>query len=406
MTDFEPYSAFCRIDRDKKKYLTIRDLSKFLIDNSINFTEKNLHILFRSFDKDKDSAISFEEFLLTILSRNDSDLRALVSQKDTYYIGNNDYLSFEVEYCLAKIYEKELKLIDEFVDYTNEARKCIDFNEKYAFRLIDYLDYEYIEEKGLDHFLRKKGYFLNKIDLKNLLTRLDWDGDNIVKFNDFREILFLNIENVKEHSKVQKNQYFVNPSGLNVSTKFKTSINNKSRTKLPNQEDFGNLSTLTSNQTPKQTFDNINLMSSFNSYTSPKGVNKTVNNFSSSGFKQNNFLIEEKTPVRNCLRSISPESESKNIKPRKSDISSLLAQFLQEIMYIDSKLDTAKQALSLKRDFKLNEIFKNFDISLKGYISIPDFNGVLRSLGVFCNSSDDIKILYRRYDLDFDGKLK
>ena len=44
--------------------------------------------MFRSFDKDKDSAISFEEFLLIILSRAESDLRALVSQKDTYYIGN------------------------------------------------------------------------------------------------------------------------------------------------------------------------------------------------------------------------------------------------------------------------------------------------------------------------------
>ena len=64
------------------------------------------------------------------------------------------------------------------MDYSIEVRKCIDFNEKRAFKLIDYLDYDLIEEKGLEHFLRKKGFYLNKNELTSLLNRLDSDGDN------------------------------------------------------------------------------------------------------------------------------------------------------------------------------------------------------------------------------------
>ena len=359
--------------------------------------------MFRSFDKDKDSAISFEEFLLIILSRAESDLRALVSQKDTYYIGNHDYLSYEVEYCLAKIYEKELNYIDQFVDYSIEVRKCIDFNEKRAFKLIDYLDYDLIEEKGLEHFLRKKGFYLNKNELTSLLNRLDSDGDNLVNFKDFKEIFYLN--NEKTHSNMEYDQSIIQPSRLNISSGGLRTSFEVSKSKFPKKEDFGNLSTLTSNQTFKQTFDNINLMSSLNSYTSPKVGNKTMTNFSSGSVKKSNLVYNESIHSRNFMRSTSPKS---NIIPksRQSKIKSLLVQLLQDFIYTDSILETAKQELILKKDFKLNEIFKNFDIGLKGHINTQDFLNVIRNLGLVSYTLEDIKLLFGRYDIDSDGKMK
>jgi len=412
LEDFDPYSAFCRIDRNRKKYINIKDFSRFLGENSVKYDENTVHSLFHFLDKNRDSAINYEEFLTSILSRNNNHLRAIVSQKDTFYIGNKDYLSYDVEYCLAKIYETELNYIQQFVEYSLELRKCIDFNENYAFKLIDYFDHGHIEEEGLEHFLRKKGYFVNKNELKSILYRMDSDGDNIVSFQDFVEFLFVNqeVSNSESHMRqiVVRN---TTQSRVNKSFNDFNKIQHQTTSEIPIKKDFGNISGIKENKTFKNTFDDINFMSTLNSYTSPKENNNkftsTLTNFSSSRFSHISSPPLS-SPVRLSMRSISPRIKSDITQNnRKSDaVIEILAKHLNEVILLENKLEKDKQSLSMKNDFKINEIFSNFDISLKGFITPVNFLQVITNLGVTSiYTLDDVKRLYRRYDYESNGKM-
>jgi Ca2+-binding EF-hand superfamily protein len=378
----------------------------------VKFDENTIHLLFHFLDKNRDSAINYEEFLTSILSRNDNQLRAIVSQKDTFYIGNKDYLSYDVEYCLAKIYETELYYIQQFVDYSLELRKCVDFNENYAFKLIDYYDHGQIQEEGLEHFLRKKGYFVNKNELKSILNRMDSDGDNIVSFQDFVEFLFVNEEIANNETYLRKSvmgntiQSRVNKSFNNFNT-----LQQQNTSDIPIKKQFGNISRISDNKTLKNTFEDINFMSTLNSYTSPKENNNkftsTLTNFSSSRFSHISSPPVS-SPVRLSMRSISPRTNSKTVQnSRKCDlIIEIIAKHLNEVLLLENKLEKDKQSLSFRNDFKVNEIFSNFDISLKGYITPINFLQVITNLGVASiYTLDDVKRIYRRYDYELNGKM-
>lgn len=63
-------------------------------------------------------------------------------------IENNELLEEKIEYDLLRIFEKELHLIDKFVEIAEEIKQLRDFNIYQAFRSIDFLNTNYIDEKG------------------------------------------------------------------------------------------------------------------------------------------------------------------------------------------------------------------------------------------------------------------
>jgi Ca2+-binding EF-hand superfamily protein len=46
-----------------------------------------------------------------------------------------------------------------------------------------------------------------------------------------------------------------------------------------------------------------------------------------------------------------------------------------------------------------------FDIEGKGWISLSELKNGLADLGIYC-SSDEAGLLFKRYDKDFDGRLR
>jgi len=58
---FEPYAAFKRINRQNSKKLDLQDITTFLKDNDIKFSEKFIRELIAQYDKDHDAAWNFEE---------------------------------------------------------------------------------------------------------------------------------------------------------------------------------------------------------------------------------------------------------------------------------------------------------------------------------------------------------
>lgn len=68
-----------------------------------------------------------------------------MTQRQTYSVDSNEYLSAEIEFALARVFEREIQLIDEFLDIANEI-KSLDFNVYQAFRTIDYLNTNNLDE--------------------------------------------------------------------------------------------------------------------------------------------------------------------------------------------------------------------------------------------------------------------
>lgn len=63
-SDFAPYSAFMRIDRDCNEYITGYELLNFLRDNKeYSFTLRECEKLVKFFDSDEDGRLSHSDFI-------------------------------------------------------------------------------------------------------------------------------------------------------------------------------------------------------------------------------------------------------------------------------------------------------------------------------------------------------
>jgi len=89
--------------------------------------------------------MNYIRFCNLVLTKNDTNLRCLVTQRGTYAIESHEYLSPEIEFSLARVFERELQLIDEFFEIANDI-KYLDFNVYQAFRTIDYLNTNSLDE--------------------------------------------------------------------------------------------------------------------------------------------------------------------------------------------------------------------------------------------------------------------
>lgn len=64
---FEPYTAFRRLDQQRKGQLTLSDLLEFLDDNKIVASRDEQAYLFKKLDLDRDGRISYNEYYLAPL---------------------------------------------------------------------------------------------------------------------------------------------------------------------------------------------------------------------------------------------------------------------------------------------------------------------------------------------------
>ena len=84
--------------------------------------------------------------------------------------------------------------------------------------------------------------------------------------------------------------------------------------------------------------------------------------------------------------------------------------FIDQI-YLEKEIEKFKSEFAHASDFSCMEAFKLFDKNAKGSLTLSDFKDAFRSLLVENNSyqaipsTDDIYLIFKRYDRDNDGKL-
>lgn len=117
-----------------------------MIETNANFSENTLNEVFKQYDSDRNGIINYQEFLNFILTRNDLELRAVETQRET---SGASTLSYESIVSLKNLFEKELQFFDLFIENARELKSLDGFSTIRAFKSIDYLNVGYIDIKGL-----------------------------------------------------------------------------------------------------------------------------------------------------------------------------------------------------------------------------------------------------------------
>ena len=82
------------------------------------------------------------------------------------------------------------------------------------------------------------------------------------------------------------------------------------------------------------------------------------------------------------------------------------AKVLKDNIFLERELESQRVELSLKTDFNLLDAFKLFDTRGSGNVSVQDIIAGLRErLGFADFTHDDVYLLFRRHDVNNDGKL-
>lgn len=105
-SDFEPYAAFQRIERSENGYIVASDIRSFLAEHRIFYTENDCYLFIKRFDMNRDSLLTFNEFLNALLPLNNPNIRAIATQRMNIKVGKHQYLSFGTEKTLAKLIDK------------------------------------------------------------------------------------------------------------------------------------------------------------------------------------------------------------------------------------------------------------------------------------------------------------
>ena len=76
--NFEPYSAFQRLDRSECGFIGSRDIINYIRDNGVSdgVTEADCYYLVKYFDSDMDGKLHYCDFMTLLLPCSDSKLRA------------------------------------------------------------------------------------------------------------------------------------------------------------------------------------------------------------------------------------------------------------------------------------------------------------------------------------------
>ena len=358
--------------------------------------------------------------------------------------------------------QQEIRLVKDLAEIVDMLMNTKDFTSYEAFLAIDVDNNKYIDFTSLSNYLMRNGYNLSTEEAKSIIYRLDLDNDLRISYDEFQQIFFsMNLGgNVRSENRFEQTEYkkeedvYMSEDNFNgTGQNFVESGNNFNRTQ-DNLSQFDNqakgtgfsntyqrsprpeVSTGTSFYKPRNMTSSVSpvrtplqydysmsprqplreYLSSSRRHFSPQRerprlAEKTLYspyrvNLTKSPERQR--YISPNTSNRSPIteRRISPEriQESNNYLKNKTN-SALLAKYFYEILTMDVNSESLKEALSVKSDINIRDLFNYFDLTVRNYISLVDMREVLKELDIY-TSLDDIKLLYKRFDKDLDGRFE
>ena len=173
--EFDPYQIFKILDKEGKNRIDICNLIDFLNYKEIYCNEYEISLIIFFYDQDNDGALSYIEFLNLIKS----DKSIIKTNRNS----NFKQLSFDIEYSLCKLFEKEIEFCKKIIFLLQELKSRKDFNIHNIFHLIK--GYSSITPDNLRNFLVKNNADFNNDDINAIMKRLDINHDGRIDLCEF-----------------------------------------------------------------------------------------------------------------------------------------------------------------------------------------------------------------------------
>jgi Ca2+-binding EF-hand superfamily protein len=427
---FEPYSAFKRLDFDNNGFLSPLELLAFLEDNNIRITETENRSFFQTFDSDRDGRISYTEFLAIVLPQEHEALKRRVLNREAYPRMARPRLSYDVEYSLARLFEEELRFYRSAAEDRHQLVNSIDFSALNCFKVLDDNSQGFLDFESVDGFLKDLGMPIAESEVDGLFRRLDTDKDRRISYSEFvdavtpssgerlsssllRSSLGFSGSRASSPRRPQSrsgrrstsNELTSSVQRQDLLTSMRKSLalereytefleskarreRSVSRSRSPARERLSHSEVLSPsrvNQTPKKGSSNI-VASAFKTPT-------RSNRFNQSGALE--LSAKSRSRERAQARG-SPLREADELQ---------LVSVLKEAIDNDKEIERAKSDLALRSDFSLIDAFRLFDVQEKGYLTTRDMESGLRRLGVYATYEESY-LFMRRYDFGRTGFLK
>lgn len=180
--DFEPSTAFKRIDRLSFGTLSYSTFSDFLRDNSIVATSKDLSNLYKIYDSNADGRVNYSEFLNIVLPKTRNSLRQLALDRRPYYVAKYEALPYETEWALARELDREINYIRKVELLKEDVVSRYDYSNIDAFKLVDADRVGVINFDNFYLFMKRNGIFVSESDYLALLRRSDRDDDGRISY--------------------------------------------------------------------------------------------------------------------------------------------------------------------------------------------------------------------------------
>eukprot|EP00826_Nyctotherus_ovalis_P020599 TRINITY_DN16489_c0_g1_i1.p1 TRINITY_DN16489_c0_g1~~TRINITY_DN16489_c0_g1_i1.p1 ORF type:complete len:284 (-),score=52.77 TRINITY_DN16489_c0_g1_i1:9-860(-) len=204
-----PYIAFQEICCYSDDGLSLHEIHNFLKEYKVSVADCRMLIM--EYDLDGDEKLSYKEFLKLVLPVTDSNLRAVVTQRDNKYSELKKQLPRNIRYSLSSLLITEienLKIIGKMK--ANLALKK-NFDAFALFSAIDFRKQGRIDYLELEAYLKRRGAGAQARDVAGILKRLDKGLDCKLSFKDFYQFAASNIPKqiatpLKRTTKLQSKQ--------------------------------------------------------------------------------------------------------------------------------------------------------------------------------------------------------
>jgi Ca2+-binding EF-hand superfamily protein len=391
---FEPYTAFKRLTRLATSSLTVYQVVDFLRENEFSVVEKDVRNIFRLYSTGGDGRLSYTDFLELVLPRNNSYIREVCTQRDSYYVADDEILPYEVELGLAKIFDKEINLSRKTELLREDLVSRYDFSLRAAYEAIVESGDGRADYDGLYNFLQKNNISVIEKDIIALLRRVDADRDGRLAYSEFSEAV------------LPADEYYRRVG--ESATRTKPAL----RTSTPQRTKVAKTSTGSHFYSPSKKLSNADYqeyLSDSKAFTRStlRSTSPIREAMSPKREKVTKTVYQTPTKTRSIASPVRGRSPARldAASPMKGNEEEHLANALREQVELDKELESAKNKLALQEDFNLFDAFRFFDSAEKGYITRLELKEGLNDFELF-PTSNELYLIMKKYNKSEDGLLK
>ena len=129
--EFDSLKIFKNLDYDKKNVISPKNIIDYFFKKNINISLEEAKLIILFYDKDHDGLLSYDELIDLIQTKNIKDVKKIKK-----YVFNESGISYNIEFSLEKLFEKELTLSKEIIFSLNGLKRYANYDIHEIFHLL------------------------------------------------------------------------------------------------------------------------------------------------------------------------------------------------------------------------------------------------------------------------------